>query len=263
MRLPSGHDTTNYGVTAASKGWGAGWTPCTAINNGLMRKVTLSNGCRILGGVHQNIAELFTMLGNEITRRGHGFHDGWCWGAECRSISGTTRASNHSWGLAVDLDAPNNPYTSSGQHDIPDWAFTLFRQYGFGVGADYSGKKDWMHVEFMGTLSDAAIMTGLARKNLGGGIVPPIDTPTGDEWLTVGALEQIIAEIRYGNDKVMEGKAGEAPDHNIAQVKAKLDDAIGRLERLEARIFNRDPGSRSIVDEIHFGNNQILGRLPK
>jgi hypothetical protein len=84
--------------------------------------------------------------------------------------------TGNSWGLAVDINAPNNPYTSSGVHDIPDWAYNLFRSYGFGCGADYSGKKDWMHIEAMGTPSDMAIMTSLARQNLAGGgpvVVPP------------------------------------------------------------------------------------------
>jgi hypothetical protein len=151
------------------------------------------SGTSIAGGVHRGIAELFTLVGNEIERRGYMFHPGWCWGAECRAISGSNTPSNHSWGLAVDINAPNNPYTSSGQHDIPDWAYNLFRSYGFGCGADYSGKKDWMHVEAMGTPSDMAAMTALARRNIGGGpvVTPPTQptpgpTPTPDptgHWL--------------------------------------------------------------------------------
>jgi hypothetical protein len=180
MILPSGASTADYSRLANSRGWGPGWPACGAINGGQLRQVTLSNGARILGGIHANVQELFTLIGNEIIRRGYSFRDGWCWGGECRSISGTSTPSNHSWGLAVDVNAPTNPYTSSGQHDIPDWAFALFRSYGFGCGADYNGKKDWMHVEFMGTPSDAATMTGLARRNFTGtpDPTPPTPTPT-------------------------------------------------------------------------------------
>jgi hypothetical protein len=195
MILPSGISTTSYGTLANGKGWGAGWRTCTAINSGQMAQFTTARSKTLIaGGIHRNVVQLFGLIANEIERRGYMFHPGWCWGASCRQIAGTNTPSNHSWGLAIDINAPTNPYTSSGQHDIPDWAFALFRQYGFGVGADYNGKKDWMHVEFMGNPSDAAIMTALAVKNIGGGgggpiIVPPtpdkppVVAPSGNSFL--------------------------------------------------------------------------------
>lgn len=212
MILPSGLSTTNYSISAASKGWGAGWPNCSAINGGAMVKVKMTrSGAEFAGGVHRNIAELVGLICNEIERRGYRFVPGWCWGASCRAIAGTSRASNHSWGLAIDMNAPNNPYTSSGVHDIPDWAFSLFRSYGFGLGADYSGKQDWMHAEFQGNVSDAAAMTALARRNIGsggGGVVTPPDNPIVDEdaWLTVGAKEDITNKIQGLQDLLFERK---------------------------------------------------------
>lgn len=272
MLLPSGLSTTNYGVSAAQKGWGAGWPNCAAMNSGQMVKFKLTrSGTDIAGGIHRNIVELFGLIANEIERRGYMFHPGWCWGASCRAIAGTSRASNHSWGLAVDINAPNNPYTSSGVHDIPDWAFALFRQYGFGCGADYSGKQDWMHVEFMGNVSDAAVMTALARKNIGGGgggggVVTTPDPPTTDEdaWLTVGAKEDIIAAIGYGNDKIMQGKGGEVPDHNIKQVK----DALAELTEIVKGMYNtmveprfQGTGAHDYRAEVGWATDKVI--IPK
>lgn len=271
MILPSGISTTDYSRLANSKGWSSGWPSCAAINGGQIVKINLTrSGTSIAGGVHRNIAELFLLIGNEIERRGYMFHPGWCWGAECRQISGTNTPSNHSWGLAVDINAPNNPYTSSGQHDIPDWAFALFRSYGFGVGADYSGKKDWMHVEAMGTVADMAAMTALARKNIGGGggvvIVPPIDPPNTDEdaWLTVGAKEDIIREIRYGNDKVMAGKGGEPPDHNIAQVKQALADLTNIVKGMYNTMIEprfQGQGQHTYREEVGWATDKVI--VPK
>lgn len=192
MILPSGISTSDYSRLANSKGWGSGWPACGGMSGNIVQIRLTRSGTSIAGGVHRNIAELFLLIGNEIERRGYLFHPGWCWGAECRAISGSNTPSNHSWGLAVDINAPNNPYTSSGVHDIPDWAYALFRSYGFGCGADYSGKKDWMHVEALGTPSDMAIMTNLARKNLGGGQPSP---PTGDDELSAAEVAQINAKI--------------------------------------------------------------------
>lgn len=88
----------------------------------------------------------------------------------------------------MDINAPTNPYTSSGQHDIPDWAFAILRRYGFGLGADYSGKKDWMHAEFQGTPGDADIMTQLAAKEFSGEQPPPPPPPPTEEEMFLVAL---------------------------------------------------------------------------
>lgn len=114
----------------------------------------------------------------------------------CASVEGTHAftldnglMTSNSWGLAMDINAPTNPYTSSGQHDLPDWFFAMFRRYGFGVGADYSGRKDWMHVEWQGTPGDADIMTQLAAREFDGTVTPPTsdwtDTMSLAEWTGV------------------------------------------------------------------------------
>jgi hypothetical protein len=193
-----------------------------------MVKVKMArSGAEFAGGVHRNIAELVGLICNEIERRGYRFVPGWCWGASCRAIAGTSRASNHSWGLAIDMNAPNNPYTSSGVHDIPDWAFALFRSYGFGLGADYSGKQDWMHAEFQGNVSDAAIMTGLARKNIGGGVVTP--PPTGDDDMSA----------------------------------AELNTLIGKIDNLKNLLFQQgfDTGGHSIREEVGWATDKVI--MPK
>lgn len=162
MILPSGADTYSYKATAEDRGWGKGWPNCNA---GPGRTVTATRSGTKWYGVHVRIADLVEILVNEIERRGYMFVPGWNWGGSCRPIAGTTRPSNHSWLLAIDMNAPNNSYNSSGQHDIPAWVYGIFRVHGFGVGADYSGsKQDWMHAEFMGTPGDADVMTAIAKR---------------------------------------------------------------------------------------------------
>lgn len=192
MILPSGLSTTNYSLTAASKGWGSGWPQCGGMNGQIEQVKGPVSGALIAGGVHTLIAPLVRALVGKTETGGYLLVPGWCWGAGCRAIAGTNTPSNHSWGLAVDINAPNNPYTSSGVHDIPAWVFALWRRFGFGVGADYSGKQDWMHFEFMGSPSDAALMTVLAAREFGsggGGEIPAPDwfpdVITKDEWVAV------------------------------------------------------------------------------
>lgn len=192
MRLPSGIETTDYSRTAAQKGWSSGWPSCQSAGVfGLGQIVGPKSVALVQGGVNKRIQLLCQLLISETERRGYMLVKGWCWGYSCRAIAGTNRPSNHSWGLAMDINAPTNPYTSSGQHDLPDWFFAMFRRYGFGVGADYSGRKDWMHVEWQGTPGDADIMTQLAAREFGG--QPP---PGGDDWTDTMSLAEWAGVVR-------------------------------------------------------------------
>jgi len=93
----------------------------------------------------------------------------------------------------------------------------------------------------------------------GGGQVSPPDN-TEDE-LSAAEVQTIISELHYGFDKIMEGKNGEAPDHNIRQVKEAVQALTDRVTNLENRIFNRTPGSQSITDEILYQSKVFEPKL--
>jgi hypothetical protein len=124
------------------------------------------------------------MLVQETKNRGYRFGNAsdpsyGCWGYSCRAIAGSSNASNHSWGLAVDINAPTNPYTTPLKTDMPRWMPQLWESYGFRWGGNYSGRKDAMHYEFMGSVSEAATQTAKARANgLGGDKPTPPVPPT-------------------------------------------------------------------------------------
>jgi len=123
------------------------------------------------------------MLVQECKNRGYRFGSSsdpsyGCWGYSCRCISGSNNPSNHSWGLAVDINAPSNPYTSPLVTDMPGWMPDLWNAYGFRWGGDYSGSKDAMHYEFMESVSAASSYTTQARSDgLGGGTGSPGPEP--------------------------------------------------------------------------------------
>jgi len=164
----------------AHSSWGPGWQNCqgSKINSGFS-----VSGTRFPGGMRHELVDLTSMLVQECKNRGYRFGTSsdssyGCWGYSCRCISGSNNPSNHSWGLAVDINAPSNPYTSPLVTDMPNWMPDLWNDYGFRWGGDYSGSKDAMHYEFMGSVADAADETARARANgIGGGGPPPIDPP--------------------------------------------------------------------------------------
>lgn len=62
-----------------------------------------------------------------------------------RNIEGTNTFSLHSWGLAIDVNALENPY--GGTSKLSNNFINCFKQNGFNWGGDWSGKKDPMHFE--------------------------------------------------------------------------------------------------------------------
>lgn len=134
---------------AEARGWGPGWPTQR------YRDMVRVSGGGIVVSVHRLIAPLVAHLLDETTKRGYELRDGQCWGYACRAIAGTRRASNHSRGLAVDLNAPANPMGVGLVTDMPAWMPKLWEQWGFRWGGGYSGRKDAMHYEFTGTPADA------------------------------------------------------------------------------------------------------------
>lgn len=157
-------DVKTYpGKTADQRGWGPGWPHDNSAN--CVPLVAI--GVSFPAGVHRDLHDLFVMLLEESEARGYiKLHAGWCWGYFGRYISGSTVPSNHSWGLAGDINAPENPYTYDphAAHTIGREMANLWNAYGFRWGGDYPTHFDYMHFEFMGTPADAKRLTAKARK---------------------------------------------------------------------------------------------------
>lgn len=73
------------------------------------------------------------------------------WGYACRQIAGTSVWSNHSWGIAIDIDATRNarnggPYTDSAIWQGARNAVLQAEEEGFRWGGRYSNP-DEMHFE--------------------------------------------------------------------------------------------------------------------
>jgi hypothetical protein len=146
--------------SATARGWGSGW-PTNRSGD-----MTTATGGGVSVVVHMRIAKLVSLLLGETKRRGYYLHSGWCWGYANRPIKGTSSPSNHSWGLAIDLNAPTNPMQDHLKTDMPSWMPELWESYGFRWGGHYDGRKDAMHYEFMGTPAEADAETAKAMANL-------------------------------------------------------------------------------------------------
>lgn len=145
---------------AAARGWGG---PPT----GRDRIVTVRTSGGALLPVNKRVAVLVKMLVRDLeAARGKPFRAGWCWGYAPRLVRGSSSVwSNHAWGLAIDLDAPQNGMGDPGLGTMPKDAGAIARRYGFrwggsvAVGGSYITRPDPMHFEFMGTPAQALALT--------------------------------------------------------------------------------------------------------
>lgn len=143
----------------STRGWGPGWPGCQS-------QFVVSHPV-FVGGVRKEIEELVDLLVVEMVERGYKFKTPGCWGYGCRATKGGSGdvPSFHSWGLAIDINAPDNPFGAPTNQNMPQWVVKLMRDYGFfWLGPPI---KDWMHFSFVGSPADARRLTEKARKELG------------------------------------------------------------------------------------------------
>jgi D-alanyl-D-alanine carboxypeptidase len=247
----------------AHSSWGPGWPNCQP---GRIDSGFVVSGTRFPGGMRVELVDLAAMLVQECKDRGYRFGSAsdpsyGCWGYSCRCISGSSTPSNHSWGLAVDINAPANPYTSPLVTDMPGWMPDLWNAYGFRWGGDYSGSKDAMHYEFMGSVADAASETAKAKAagiGGGGGTPPgPTDPDPGYEdsevsngmALSQQALDQITNLLRAELGVAAIPDRGRALGGILEGTKNVVRDEIGpgAIENPDASL-NAGVGARQRLD---------------
>jgi hypothetical protein len=148
---------------AKARGWGSGWPECQKPR---MAAVTRA-GVTVF--VHRDIAQLVaTLLEATEKRYGYDIKAGQTWGFNCRAIRGTDVPSNHSWGLAVDINSLANPMGSTFKSDIPPAVVAMWSASGFYWGGWYQQRPDAMHFEYVGRPSDVDDDLLTAKGYLGG-----------------------------------------------------------------------------------------------
>lgn len=144
-------------LSADRRGWGPGW-PHNNADKCVVIKSKLS-GTTLW--VRREIAPLVKFAIDEVEARGYLYDHGPTdplddWSFVNRPIRGTNIASNHSWGLAFDLDATLYPQGQTKRRP-PQWVDDIWRKYRFDNGAPWKNS-DPMHYEFNGTPADAAFL---------------------------------------------------------------------------------------------------------
>lgn len=181
----------------ADNGWGGYQWPAgvparllaTATYRGA--RSTASCRCRV------ELVELFQLVW-QIMDKVHGYTpwgkptpngepDWGPWGYENRPIGGTQRASNHSRGRAMDVNAPRNAQGSTFVSDMPVAMVRDITSLGFYWGGYYTGLIDAMHFEFILRPDQVPAMVAKAKAILGysaqvGGAAQSEGDPADVDW---------------------------------------------------------------------------------
>jgi hypothetical protein len=185
----------------AHSSFGTGWPNCNRTNIvTLVRK----DGLRL--PLHRELVPLVAILLDLTEAHGYNVRPDWTWGWACRAIANTRTPSNHSWGTAVDINAPVNPRRARGLPlitDLPKPVIQLWKDHGWRWGGDYSWP-DTMHFEFTGSAANARAQEAKLRKYLGKTTPPapkpkPVPTTAGQR----GRLMELQKILRVSADGVV------------------------------------------------------------
>lgn len=255
---------------AQNRGWGPGWPDCQAD-----AQVTIERDDGLRLPIRREIAWLVALLMDETERRGYDIEPGHTGGFNCRAIRQTRqqqdqgkpkRASNHSWGLAVDINWRRNPHRDHLVSDMPPWMPGLWWDHLFFWGGWYRNRPDAMHYEFLGTPDDATRLTQRARDQFGDIGTSTVTTePSTGGGMGRQRFETPNQSAEPGERTLRRFSAG--ADVRVVQVALGLTDEAAdglfgsRTERA-VKEFQRQHG---LLDDGIVGPatwNAILGRLP-
>lgn len=242
-----GISLTDYSRTAAQRGWGAGWPSCAGAQAAGTAIVTAErSGTRM--SVHKRIARLVDMLIDETERRGYLLKPGQCGAYNCRAIGGTRSPSNHSWGLACDLNWNDNPMRKPLTTDIPKWMVQLWNRFGFAWGGAYSGTPDTMHLEFMGTPEQADALTTLAATELSAVTTGADVTLTPDQSRK---LDEIHAALCTPTAPWLGGISDIPADSDALIAKAARYPAMGYHMRNNVEVYRTHQDVRTLTGRVN------------
>lgn len=164
---------------AAARGWGSGWPHCSA---SLMKTIvakdqTPGESYDIRITVRGEVAEMAAAL-LEATDKLYDINQHDTGAYNCRPIAGTSTPSNHSWGLAIDINWNENPQRSPLHSEIPPAVVAMWNDCGWFWGGFYAhSTPDAMHFEYIGKPSDVKADTAKALAHLNGVKPKPAPKP--------------------------------------------------------------------------------------
>lgn len=276
---PHGHPHPDSSdEVAVNRAFGRLWPDCDAKRH-LVTVVAPASGARfpVHAGIAPLVAEGLRRMELGIGGAPYRCDPSQCGAFNCRAIGGTNSPSNHSGGLAIDINWRDNPFRRGARYSMPEWVWRMWESLGFYWGGRYS---DFMHVEFLGTPDDARRLI----SGLGGG-ASGVQGPTrptlargssGPGVEEVQRMLRIAVDGKYGpgtekavrdfqaaNGLQTDGKVGPATwkkllEGDDMQLTDTYRDWAGNEQSVRGTFDNVDKRTVHIVDRINETANAVL-----
>lgn len=166
------------------------------------------------------VLTVFTYLADQFNANVEPIRKAESWGYANRAIVGSTTTSNHASGTAVDFNAPSHPLGESGTFTAAQVAalraiLAVINQNAKVIrwGGDYSGRKDEMHFEIVGT----AAQVESAARVVSGASTPVAPTKSSNRSSAVSAATQRAVHV------TADGFWGDETDNGVNIVRAALN----------------------------------------
>lgn len=188
-------------ATPADRGWGSpglrhGDTKAREYGRRHIVTIETPDGSRF--SVRKEVAPIFLGFLNEILERGYrikgGVLDDWGW--YVRPIAGTNTPSNHSWGLAIDVNALTNPQGKKLTTDMPAFVPEAAKRWGLRWGGTYRKNPDAMHFEVVGSRDEVLRFIEQMKTLNQAGVSLPKATKEDDVPLGIDQNDDRRAQIR-------------------------------------------------------------------
>jgi Putative peptidoglycan binding domain/D-alanyl-D-alanine carboxypeptidase len=209
----------------AHTSWGTGFPNCER------DKVITLSVSNVRLPVRREVAPVVALLVKQLEKaRGKDFNSVGSFGFACRVIAGTNTPSNHSFGVAIDLDAPENPHLTAEVHaqphplrktfpggrvlrsTMPMEAEAIAEKLLFRWGGTFESKPDPMHFEFMGSVADAERLAKRVEKQIGDNLV------RGDRGPGVKEAQRLLKAAGF-DPGIVDGIFGENTERAVIAFK--------------------------------------------
>lgn len=229
---------------AKERGWGNGWPNCQTA-----KMVKVTNGDHAVY-VRREIAQLVLTLFKVTAKYGYDINPAGqvnqTWGFACRAIRGTNIPSNHSWGLAVDINSLSNPMQSSFKSNIPPKVINAWEVCGFYWGGRYLNRPDAMHLEYIGRPQDVALDYQQAFSMLSPALPPPRPpiqpaTPQPNTTIDAGGIRGAARGADQNAEHFADAKQFMAVVRNLQEKLRPKDSPLRNTERAWLNTWYDDP----------------------